>query len=154
MDVKSMEKRSDSDVLLKELKLKFGDKEYTVPVLRMRAAAKWREEYFRLTKEISDANPSHLDEKDPKKIADAVARGLMAALLRFPDKIPDIVFSYAPSLKEHEEEIFENAYDSDFADAYRKIWQVAFQPFLASLGMVIEMQRSQASPSPSLVASN
>ncbi len=44
----TMEKRSDSDVLLKELKLKFGDKEYVIPVLRMREAAKWREEYRKL----------------------------------------------------------------------------------------------------------
>ena len=49
-----MEPRTDSEILLKELKLKFGEKEYTVPVLRMAAAAKWREEYFKRTREVRE----------------------------------------------------------------------------------------------------
>jgi len=137
-------KRSESEILLKELKLTLGEKEYVVPVLRSRAAAKWREEDFGITKEVSDANPAKFEQDDdPKKIAEAVSRGLMGALLRYPAKIPELIFSYAPSLKEHEAEIMESAFDQEFERAYAQIWQVAFRPFLASLGMVLEMQRSQ-----------
>lgn len=138
--------RSGSDVLLKELKLKFGDKEYTVPVLRMRAAEKWRAEYFEKTKEVSDSMPAKFDkENDPRELSNAIRRGLMGALIEFPNKVPELVFSYAPSLPK--EEILEAAYDHDFARAYKQIWEVAFAPFLGSLQMVIEMQRSQDSRS-------
>jgi hypothetical protein len=145
------EKRSDSDILLKELKLKFGDKEYTVPVLRMKQAAKWREDYFARTKEVTD--DMKVDEK-VENLSKAVSRGLMAALLKFPEKIPDLVFSYSAELSEKREEILDEAYDQDFQRAFQQIWQVAFQPFLASLGMVLEMQKSQASASLSSASSN
>jgi hypothetical protein len=146
-------RRSESDVLIKELKLKFGEKEYVVPVLRMRAAEKWRAEYFEKTKEVSDSMPEKFDkENDPRELSKAIGRGLMGALLQFPNKIPELVFSYAPLLPR--EEVLEAAYDQDFARAYKQIWQVAFRPFLDSLGMVIEMQRSQESASLSRAGSN
>lgn len=148
-------KRTESEVLLKELKLKFGDKEYVVPVLRVRAAEKWRQEYFRITKEVTDTMPAKFEQDtNPEELKKAIGRGLMGALLQYPTKIPELVFSYAPSLKEHEEEIMEQAYDQDFERAYAQIWQVAFRPFLASLGMVLEMQRSQDMISPSSAATN
>ena len=46
-----MEKRSESDVVLKILHLSLGGKEYEVPVLRKTAAAQWRKEFFEKTKE-------------------------------------------------------------------------------------------------------
>lgn len=142
--------RSDSDIILKELKLKFGDKEYIVPVLRMKQAAKWREEYFARTKEVTD----DMKADETENLSKAVSRGLMAALLKFPGKVPDLVFSYSELLAAKKEEILEAAYDQDFQRAFQQIWQVAFQPFLASLGMVLEMQRSQDSASRSLASSN
>src|ERR1700758_4715508 len=150
-----MEKRSDSEILLKELKLKFGEKEYAVPVLRMKEAARWREEYFKRTKEVTDSLPMRFDkDNDPHELSKAISKGLLGALLQFPEKIPDLVFSYAPSLADKKEEILAVAYDQEFSRAFSQIWQVAFQPFLASLGMVVEMQRSQASLSPSSAGSN
>ena len=136
--------RAESDVLLKELRLTFGDKEYTVPVLRMRQAAKWRQQFFERTQEISAAMiiENHmLLEQD--KLNKAVGRSLMGALLQFPEQIPDLVFSYAPDLPK--EEVMEAAYDQQFTRAFSQIWQVAFAPFLSSLGTVLEMQKSRAS---------
>jgi len=150
MDPNALPKRSESDVILKELKLKFGEQEYTVPVLRMRAAAKWREEYFARTKEVAD----DMKAEETENISKAVSRGLMAALLKFPDKVPELVFSYSPLLADKKEEILEAAYDQDFQRAFQQIWQVAFAPFLASLGMVLEMQRSQDSASRSSASLN
>jgi hypothetical protein len=145
--------RSDSDVLLKELKLKFGEKAYTVPVLRMREAAKWREEFFARTKSVSDSLPGNFtDEKDPAALQKAISRGVMGSLIEFPDRIPELVFCYAPSLPK--DEIMEVAYDQDFSRAFAQIWEVAFAPFLASLGMVLEMQRATRSSSPSSANTN
>ncbi|SRR6266536_4420846 len=147
--------RTDSEIILKELKLKFGDAEYIVPVLRMKAAAKWREEYFKRTKEVTDTMPQKFEqEHDPKELSKAIGRGLMGALLEYPEKVPELVFSYSKELQEKREEIEEVAYDQDFTRAFAQIWQVAFQPFLASLGMVLEMQRSQDSLSRSAAALN
>jgi hypothetical protein len=137
--------RSDSDILLKELKLTFGGKEYRVPVLRMREAAKWREEYVKRTQLVAASMPMNADEKAPD-FAKTMGTALLHGLLKFPEAIPELVFSYAPSLPK--EEIMANGYDQEFTSAFRAIWGVAFQPFLASLGMALETGRAQ-SPSPS-----
>src|SRR6266436_2911018 len=91
--------RSDSDVLLKELKLKFGEKTYNVPVLRMREAATWREEFFARTKSVSDSLPERFDqEHNPAALSTAIRRALLGSYLEFPEKTPELVFSYAPQL--------------------------------------------------------
>jgi len=148
--------RSESEKILKELTLRFGDKDYTVPVLRMREAAKWRQEYFNRTKDVSDKMHQDVEKKavSATDLKDSVRQALFGAMLEFPDKIPELVFSYAPSLKEKEEEIMAEAYDQDWERAFNQVWQVAFRPFLASLGMMYELQKSQVSPSPSRGASN
>jgi len=144
-----MEKRSESDIVLKVLKLTFGGKEYEIPVLRMAASAKWRAEFFERTAEVTTSLPTQFDETKGD-ISKALGRGMFAALLQFPEKIPELVFSYAPSLPK--EEILEAAYDQEFSIAFRQIWRVAFEPFLASLGMVTEMHRTR--PSASVLPTN
>lgn len=146
--------RTDSDVVLRELKLRFGDNDYTVPVLRMRQAAKWREEYFKRTKSVSDDMPQKFaEEAKPGELKKAINTALFGALMEFPDKIPELVFSYAnqpdkdPTLPV--EKVTDEAYDQDFARAFQQIWQVAFEPFFGSLGMVMEMQRAQQRATPS-----
>ena len=146
-----MEKRSESDILLKTLSLKFGDSTYEVPVRKMKDACKWRAEYFNRTKEVSSA--MIIDNlNDKAQLNQQVGNALTAALLKFPEKIPELVFSYAPSLPR--EKVEEEAYDHDFSLAFAKIWQVAFSPFLTSLGTMLELQRSQASLSGSSASSN
>jgi hypothetical protein len=135
-----MEPRSESDIIKKTLTLKFGEKEYQVPVLRMRKAAEWRKEYFERTKEVSSAMiVDNIDDKG--HLNKAIGNALTGALIAFPEKIPELVFSYATTLPK--EEIMESAYDEEFANAFAQIWQVAFSPFLANLGTVLEMQRAQ-----------
>lgn len=137
--------RSGSDILLKELKLTFGGKPYIVPVLRMREAAKWREEYCKRTQEVAASMPMSADEKSPD-FGKTLGNALLHGLLKFPEAIPELVFSYARDLPR--EEILANAYDQEFTNAFGAIWGVAFQPFLASLGMALETGRVQ-SPSAS-----
>ncbi len=147
-----MDKLTDSDILLKELTLTFGGKQYVVDVLRSRASAKWRKEYFERTKDLST---SMLVENvnDKGQLSKAIGNALTGALIAFPEKIPELVFSYAPNLPK--EEIMEAAYDVEFSRAFSQIWQVAFSSFLGSLGMVLEMQRAaSASPSASSANSN
>lgn len=142
-----MEPRSESDIVKKTLTLHFGDKEYEVPILRMLPAAAWRKEYFARTKDVSAS--MMVDNMDDKgQLSKAIGNALTSALLAFPEKIPELVFSYAPSLPKTE--ITEAAYDHEFSRAFAQIWQVAFSPFLSSLGTVLEMQRASASHSDSL----
>jgi len=148
-------KRPDNEVVSKKLKLVFGEKEYAVPVLRAEAAAEWREEYFKRTREVSEAMPQHFTKaNDPGELSKAIGYAVFGALLKYPAKIPELIFSYAPSLNEHKQEITAEAYDAEYSHAFKQIWQVAFGPFLDSLGMVIEMQRAQDSVSPSAASSN
>jgi hypothetical protein len=141
--------RTESDKLIKELKLVFGEKEYIVSVLRTLEAAKWREEYFAKTKDVADSMPKKFEqENDPRELAKALRRGVMGALLQFPEKIPELVLSYAKSLTEDQKkDILANAYDQEFRRAYKQIWEVAFAPFLESCQMLMEMQNSRPSPS-------
>jgi len=142
--------RSESDILLKQIVVRFGDKEYTIPVLRMKAAAIWRKEYFERTQEVAASMiVDGMAGKD--EMAKSVGNALTAALLNFPDKIPELVFSYAPCLTGQREQILDEAYDEDFTRAFAEIYKAAFQPFLASLGAVLEMQRAQQSRSRSSV---
>ena len=136
--------RTESEIVLKILTLTLGEKKYEVPVLRVAAAAAWRKEFFEQTSALTTDLPQQFDERSPD-LGKAVSKGLFAALLKFPEKIPDLVFSYAPSLPR--EEIVANAYDQEFAIAFKQIWGVAFAPFLASLGMVMEMNRANGSAS-------
>ena len=136
--------RTESEIVLKVLTLTFGEKKYEVPVLRIAAAAAWRKKFFEQTFKLTEELPEKFDERSAD-LSKAVSKGLFAALLKFPEKIPDLVFSYAPSLPR--EEILATAFDQEFAIAFRAIWGVAFQPFLASLGMVMEMNRANNSPS-------
>jgi hypothetical protein len=139
-----MEARSESDIIKKTLTLHFGDKDYEVPVLRMLAAAKWRAEYFERTKDVSASMMvEHMDDKG--QLSKAIGNALTGALIAFPEKIPELVFSYAPSLPK--EEVMEAAYDQELSLAFAQIWQVAFAPFLESLGTMLQMQRASASRS-------
>jgi hypothetical protein len=152
-----VEKRSESDVLLKILRLKFGDKEYEVPVLRMKQAADWRKLFFEKTQEVNQSLPMNFEEKgvSTAEVSKAISRGLTGALLSFPEKIPELVFSYAKSLSEEQKtEILDSAYDAEFSKAFAQIWGVAFEPFLASLGTVLHLHRSIPMPSASPASTN
>jgi hypothetical protein len=99
--------------------------------------------------------PQHFEKADdPKELSKALNSAVFGALQRYPEKVPELIFSYASCLEAHREEISEAAYDADYSRAFAQIWQVAFGPFLGSLGMVIEMQRAQESASLSPAGSN
>lgn len=142
-----MEKRSESEIVKKTLTLRFGEKDYEVPVLRMLQAAEWRKSYFAETKDVS-ASMMVENINDKGELSKAIGNALTGALIAFPEKIPQLVFSYATSLPK--EKVTGDAYDHDFAKAFAQIWQVAFSPFLASLGTVLEMQKASGSRSASL----
>ena len=137
-----MDKLSDSEVLIKKLSLQFGGKQYEVPMLRMIPAAEWRKHFFEKTQGAAAAISFSLDEKSPD-VQKELSRAFFTSLFSFSEALPDLVFAYAPSLPK--DEILAEAYDEDFVNAFKAIWGVAFQPFLTSLGMVIEMQKSKAS---------
>jgi hypothetical protein len=134
-----MEKRSESDIVKKTLTLAFGEKEYEIPVLRMLQAAKWRKEYFQKVQQIRDGMKVEDEGVTPAQLSKAISNTLVGSMLAHVEQIPEIVFSYAPTLPR--EEIMESAYDEQFALAFKQIWQVTFQPFLGSLGLALEMSK-------------
>ena len=147
-----MEPRPGPEIIKKTLTLIFDGKEYEVPVLRRNAAAAWRKEYSDRTREVSASMiVENMDDKG--HLSKAVGNALTGALIAFPEKIPELVFSYAPTQTNGEpmpkELILETAFDQEFSLAFAKIWQVAFSPFLDSLGAMMELQKAQASASPS-----
>jgi hypothetical protein len=139
-----MNPRSESDIIKKTITLKFGEKEYEVPVLTMLASARWRKEWADV---VQLASPNIADDitPTPEELRKAIGYSFLGSLIKFPDKLPDLVFSYAPSLPK--DEILEKAYDHEFSMAFKQIWQVAFEPFLELLGTVQMTQRATASHS-------
>ena len=144
--------RSDSDVLLKELTLTLAEKDYTIPVLRMTAAAKWRKFYFERTQQLSNAMPMQFDENSPD-LAKALRYALTGTLLEFPQQIPELIFAYAPDLP-REDILAADPYDQEWVVAFRKVWEVAFTSFLATAGMTMDLRRAIASRSASSASSN
>lgn len=112
--------------------LEFGEKEYPVKLLTMGKAAEWRE---RFTAEMEIINES-FKPSVAGATAQAVANGFTAAMLRFPEKITDMVFLYAPYLDR--QVIVAECTDEQMAEAFSRIWEVAY-PFLAHLGNVMQM---------------
>src|SRR5438445_301616 len=108
-----VEQRSESEVVLKILRLTFGGKEYEVPVLRRKQSAEWRKLFFERTQEVAESMPMNFTGES-SQLSKAIARSLTGGILRFPEKIPDLVFAYAVSLTEEQKtEILEKAYDQE-----------------------------------------
>lgn len=114
------------------LTLQFGDKEYAVKILTMGKAAEWREKFTAEMEVINESFTSPVAGATAK----AVANGFTAAMLRFPEKITEMVFLYAPYLDS--KSILDECTDEQMATAFSNIWEVAY-PFLAHLGNVMQM---------------
>jgi len=137
-----MEKRSESDILSKApVKLKLGEKEYKIPVLTILPAREWR---LKLNASLSAIVDSFKMVETAE--SSAVASGLTAALIQFPEKVAELVFAYAgETLKP--EEILASATEEQLAQAFSAIMQVAY-PFLPQLSLVTNVMR--AAPPPQL----
>jgi hypothetical protein len=131
--------RSESDILTKApIKVTLGSKEYDIPVLTIKKQREWREQ---MSREMQDIVGALAPSFDPQKTSSAFSAGLAVALTKFPEKLADLVFSYAPELPR--EEIMETATEEQISIAFSKIMRVSF-PFLAHLQTVRSVIQASA----------
>lgn len=127
-------KRTEEQILSKApIELTFGEKKYQVKPLPILKQREWR---ARLSSDLKDI-VSAFERKDASSAA--LADGLTRALLDFPEKLAELVFSYDPSLPR--EQILAEATEEQIALAFSAIMAVAF-PFLAQLGQVTGLMRA------------
>jgi hypothetical protein len=132
--------RSDADIIAKKpLRLRFGVKDYEVPLLLVLASEAWREQLNTSLGGVADSF-----QVTAAVDSSQVRQGLTAALMETPRKIRDLVFAYAGKSLD-QEEVLANSTDEQFAAAFSLIMQVAY-PFLPPLRMVTEALRRNAAP--------
>ncbi len=118
----------EQKALMQPIEVKFGAKKYPIQPLTMIPARDWRVELATVMGPISDNFQS----------TGAVSTGLSQALLQFPDKCAELVFSYAKDLPK--EVIVKEATDEQLSEAFLQIMGVAY-PYLASLVAVTRVIR-------------
>lgn len=129
-----MAPRSESDILARApIKVKFGEVVYDIQPLTILKARAWRT----LLNESLGGIVQNF--KGPVGSTQDISSGLTLALLDVPEKLVDLVFSYAPDLPK--EKILAVALEEEMVIAFSAIMQVAF-PFLAQLGKVTEIVKS------------
>jgi hypothetical protein len=142
-----IQERSEADILARApIKVQFGGKEYDVQVLTILKARKWREQLADVAKDIAGKLSG-----DTNGIDGAFFSGLAAGFLQFPEKIADLIFSYAPDLPR--QEIEESATEEELALAFSQIMKVAF-PFVRQLALVNTVLSTAQSLSPSAKFTN
>lgn len=126
------ERSEDDKIEMKNLTVRLGAEDYTIPVLRIGRVKEWRAK-------AETAFAPVLAVFDGETSAETMQQGLMAGLRQMPDTICMLVFAYCPELPE--QKILDEATEEQMAIAFARIWVVAF-PFLAHLGLVREALRT------------
>src|SRR5579862_5900958 len=97
-------RRSESDILTgAPITVRLGGKEYEIPVLNNRKAAKWREKLFdALGPLVANVDFTGIDlNSNHSKVNEEMARKLSQEMLMFPEKLLELLLDYAgDSLKE------------------------------------------------------
>lgn len=112
--------------------VRLGENDYTITPLKVNPQRRWR---LKLGNELAPIVESFNQKVENK----AMLNGLAGALIKFPEKLAEMVFDYAPNLEQ--EKILEEATEEQLAIAFSKIMSVAF-PFLAQLGLVTTVVRA------------
>jgi hypothetical protein len=135
-----MQKRSEMEMLSESpLKLKFGEKEYTVKVLPSRKAGEWRQKLSDLTGDMVGKAMSEPPESDANGWLRGEVMGSVSLMLtKSPEKLVDMICAYAPEV--NADYILDNGTDEQILLAFTSIMRVAF-PFFSILGTLMEMQK-------------
>jgi len=126
-------RRSDADILaMTPLKLKLGKQEYSVDILPNRKAQQWREKlYDALSPIVSTFDLSGIDlNADHQMVSRIMTSKLSQQLLKFPEKLLELIFAYGPNLPA--DEIRDAASDEQIALAFAQVSEVGY-PFFFHL---------------------
>lgn len=122
------------------IKLRFGNKDYDVKPLRILKARMWRES---LIKEVESIAGSLQQDASTSPV---FVNGLAFVFLQFPQKMADLIFSYAPNLPREiiEGDSDEAGTEEQLARAFGQIVQIAF-PFVGELRAMTQTLSMSAS---------
>jgi hypothetical protein len=119
-----MRQRTDEEVIARTpIEVMLGETKYKIKILSIGKAREWRALFVSTIGEVSkslniDATPENL------------GTGLTAAMIKFPDKLLDLVCAYAPDLPRNTIEA--EATDEQITSAYGRIIGIAC-PMMGSL---------------------
>ena len=129
--------RSKEDVIaMTPITLRFGTKDYKVPILHMTASLAWRRKLVAMLEEVASVWDFTLTNET--KMQD-LARNWNQQLIQFPDKLAKLVFAYGGKALPRKK-IMHEASPEQFAAAMAVIMSVAY-PFLGSLAMARRVTR-------------
>lgn len=118
------------------IRVRLGETEYEIKPLRILEAMKWREELSKAMGEVLGTfNTTGVS------LADSLKSGLTGALLKFPEKILELLLLFAPNLDR--QKVLEEATEEQVNLAFSKVMTVAY-PFLAQLGTVTKVMAATA----------
>jgi hypothetical protein len=126
--------RTEEQILSKApFEVTLGSEKYSITPLAITPQMAWRET---MSAEFSAILSGYQDTPTDKRIS----AGLIATLTKFPEKLCEMVFSYAPDLPK--DKIMLEATEEQLALAFSSIMSVAF-PFLAQLEAVTKVVRAR-----------
>lgn len=111
------------------IRVKFGTATYDIPVLGMSKQAAWRQKFFDIA--INLEGQLEQDPTTPRFQA-----GLAFVLLRFPEKVAELVFEYAGDVLP-KDVVLDQGTDEQMARAFSRIWMVAF-PYGPALALTVQ----------------
>ena len=130
-----VQKRSEGDKITQSpILVKFGGKEYEIYPLVIRESKLWRKEFA----EVLRGLPLFVNAVDTTENFERVINGMF---LDVPDKVMDLIFSYAKNLPRKEIEAV--ATDQEMADAFSAIIEMAFPLARSMVGMPGMLSQSQ-----------
>lgn len=139
------ERTDEQKLSMAPIEVQFGGKSYKLPVRRILKARAWREEFIKSISDIASELQGNVASLDN------FVGGFAFAFLRFPEKLADLVFAYAPDLDR--KLIEDEATEEELTLAFSSIMQVAF-PFASALSMAMQVMKTAAIPSPSARPTN
>ena len=126
-------RRTESDILTgAPIVVRLGGKDYTIPVLNNRKAAKWREKLFAaLGPLVANIDFGSLDlNSNHSKVNEALAHKMSQEMLMFPEKLLELFFDYAGDSVDKEAILSDESTvtDEQIALAFAKVSEVGY-PF-------------------------
>jgi hypothetical protein len=130
-----LKRTEEEQLLMSPARARLGETEYEIRPLPMRKAAEWRVKFAEEVRAITE----HMNAETTG--ADKFVGGLKFAFVNFPERISDMLFSYAPNLPR--ETIENEASDEQVAAAFTTVLQLSF-PYTPLLGMTATQTRPAA----------
>jgi hypothetical protein len=130
-----MKQRTESDILSKSsIKVMLGSVEYDIKPLTILKAREWRTKFVAAVQDIV-SNLSVTEQSST-----TMAPAMTAALIRFPERLAELVFAYSPEL--NPETILADATEEQLESAFSAVMILAY-PYLTALQTTLMVTKPQ-----------